>query len=127
MSSIPGLISWKTTALHGDFMRLHAEDNRILFANIGYTIVRRYARDNFRAFFNQTKAGLDDPRRMGASCEDAQALTRMGKFGCQKAADRASSITHIFMKGYPFITIVTLAMYKRFPNRFGSPTSARRH
>jgi hypothetical protein len=84
-------------------------------------------RDNFLASFNETKADPHGAREMGVSCDDAHTLTRMGKFGCQKAADCASTITHIFMKGYPFISIVTLAMYKRFPNRFGSATSARRH
>jgi hypothetical protein len=43
-------------------MRVHAGDDQILFANVGCTIARRNARDNSLAFFNQTKAGLDDAR-----------------------------------------------------------------
>jgi len=108
-------------------MRVHAGDDQILFADVGYTIARRNARDNFLAFFNQTKAGLDDARKMGASCDDAHALTRMASWAGKRPPIAPAPITHIFMKRYPFIGIVTLAKYRRLSNRFGSATSARRH
>ena len=91
MSSIPGLISEKIAALRGNSMRLQAEEDQIPLANFGYTIARRNARDNVLAFFNQTKAGLDDPRKMGPPCDATHTLPHMGKFGCQRAADRAST------------------------------------
>jgi hypothetical protein len=83
-------------------MRLHAEEDQNPFGNFGYTIARRNARDNVLGYFNQTKAGLDDPRKMGASCEDAPTLPHMGKFGCQRAADRASTDYAYFHEGIPF-------------------------
>lgn len=43
------------------------------------------------AFFQQRKTVLDNARQMRAAGNDAHILARMGKFGRQQAADRAST------------------------------------
>ena len=74
-----------------DLVRLHAEDDQILLANVGDTIGRRDGRDDLLAFFQKRKTVLDNARQMRAAGDDTHILARMGKFGRQEAADRASA------------------------------------
>ena len=74
----------------GDLMRLHAENDQILLANVGNSIARLDAGDEFLAFFDQRQS-VPHSRKMRASDDDAHVLARTGKFGGQQAADRAGA------------------------------------
>jgi hypothetical protein len=74
-----------------DLVRFHAEDNQILLADVGDTTGRCDGRDDHLAVFQQRKTVLDNARQMRAAGDDPHILARMGKFGRQEAADRASA------------------------------------
>jgi hypothetical protein len=75
----------------GDLMRLHAENDQILLANVGNSIARLDAADEFPAFFDQGQSVPHNSRKMRASGDDAHVLACTGKFGGQQAADRAGA------------------------------------
>src|ERR1700730_1413287 len=72
-------------------MRLHAENDQILLANVGNSIARLDASDEFLAFFDQGQSVPHNSRKMRASDDDAHVLACTGKFGGQQAADRAGA------------------------------------
>jgi hypothetical protein len=66
-----------------DLMRLHAENDQILLANVRNSIARLDGGDEFPAFFDQRQSVPHNSRKMRASDDDAHVLARTGKFGSQ--------------------------------------------